>query len=186
MKFVLITGPQAVGKMTVGMSLAEKTGLKLFHNHMTIELALQFFDYATKEAQHIIHTFRKELFKTMAESDGAGMIFTYVWAFNLESEYEYVKELLSLFEKNGAQTYIVELEADLETRIDRNMTPLRLQEKASKRDTQRSHNELVKSLEKYRLNSEPGEVDHNNYLRINNSKMTPEAVADKIIEFFEF
>ena len=38
MKLVLIFGPQAVGKMTVGQELAKKTGLKLFHNHMTIEL----------------------------------------------------------------------------------------------------------------------------------------------------
>jgi len=35
MKFVLIFGPQAVGKMTVGQELANLTKLKLFHNHMT-------------------------------------------------------------------------------------------------------------------------------------------------------
>jgi dephospho-CoA kinase len=186
MKFVLITGPQAVGKMTVGMALAEKTGLKLFHNHMTIELALKFFDYASKEGQHIIHTFRKELFKTMAQSDGEGMIFTYVWAFNLESEYEYVNEIFTLFEENGAETYIVELEADLEVRIDRNQTPLRLEEKASKRNVEWSHNELIKSMDKYRLNSNPGEIEHNNYIRINNSEMSPEDVADLIIHRFKF
>ncbi|GAE48204.1 hypothetical protein JCM21738_5289 [Mesobacillus boroniphilus JCM 21738] len=38
MKFVLIFGPQAVGKMTVGHELEKITELKLFHNHMTIEL----------------------------------------------------------------------------------------------------------------------------------------------------
>ncbi|MED3553043.1 hypothetical protein P4449_21750 [Cytobacillus praedii] len=38
MKFVLIFGPQAVGKMTVGQELEKITELKLFHNHMTIEL----------------------------------------------------------------------------------------------------------------------------------------------------
>ena len=38
MKLILIFGPQAVGKMTVGQELATLTGLKLFHNHMTIDL----------------------------------------------------------------------------------------------------------------------------------------------------
>ena len=38
MDFVIIFGPQAVGKMTVGEELAKKTRLKLFHNHMTIDL----------------------------------------------------------------------------------------------------------------------------------------------------
>ena len=34
---VIIFGPPAVGKMTVGSKLSKLTGLKLFHNHMTIE-----------------------------------------------------------------------------------------------------------------------------------------------------
>ena len=42
-KIVLITGPQAVGKMTVGQELSKITNLKLFHNHMTIDLVSNFF-----------------------------------------------------------------------------------------------------------------------------------------------
>lgn len=42
MKLVIIFGPQAVGKMTVGQELEKLTGLKLFHNHMTIELVSHF------------------------------------------------------------------------------------------------------------------------------------------------
>lgn len=41
MKFVLIIGAGAVGKMTVGQELAKITGLKLFHNHMTIEPVIE-------------------------------------------------------------------------------------------------------------------------------------------------
>ena len=49
MKLVILFGPQAVGKMTVGQELAKQTGLKLFHNHMTIDLVSNFFDYGTVE-----------------------------------------------------------------------------------------------------------------------------------------
>ncbi len=45
MKFVLIFGPQAVGKMTVGQELTKITELKLLHNHMTIELLEPFFGF---------------------------------------------------------------------------------------------------------------------------------------------
>ncbi len=38
MKFVLLFGSQAVGKMEVGQELSKITDLKLFHNHMTIDL----------------------------------------------------------------------------------------------------------------------------------------------------
>ena len=45
MKFVLLFGPPAVGKMSVGRELEKITGLRLFHNHMTIELVVPFFDF---------------------------------------------------------------------------------------------------------------------------------------------
>jgi len=51
MKFVLIFGPHAVGKMTVGQELAGITGLKLFHNHMTIDLVANFFSYGTEQGR---------------------------------------------------------------------------------------------------------------------------------------
>ncbi|MEO6875756.1 MAG: shikimate kinase, partial [Opitutaceae bacterium] len=35
---VFIVGAPAVGKMTVGDALAKRTGLRLFHNHLTIDL----------------------------------------------------------------------------------------------------------------------------------------------------
>lgn len=46
---IMITGPQAVGKMTVGQELAKLTNFKLFHNHMSIDLVNNFFSYSTKE-----------------------------------------------------------------------------------------------------------------------------------------
>jgi shikimate kinase len=48
MKLIIIFGPQAVGKMTVGQELGKITNLKLFHNHMTIELVSPFFSTAKK------------------------------------------------------------------------------------------------------------------------------------------
>lgn len=47
MKLVILFGPQAVGKMTVGQCLEAKTDLKLFHNHMSIDFVSPFFDYGT-------------------------------------------------------------------------------------------------------------------------------------------
>ena len=77
-KLVLLTGPQAVGKMTVGQELAKITGLKLFHNHMTIDLALKFFDYSTKEGQKLVDDLRMDVFEAVAKSDLEGIIFTCV------------------------------------------------------------------------------------------------------------
>lgn len=40
MKLVIIFGPQAVGKMTVGQELEKTTNLKLFHNFLVMEVSL--------------------------------------------------------------------------------------------------------------------------------------------------
>jgi len=77
MKFVLIFGPQAVGKMTVGQELEKITGLKLFHNHMTIELLEPFLGFSS-EMWNLSNQFRMEIFKSVAKSEQEGLTFTYV------------------------------------------------------------------------------------------------------------
>jgi hypothetical protein len=69
MKLVIIFGPQAVGKMTVGHELEKVSDLKLFHNHMTIELVQPFFNYGTAEGKRLVKLFRNEIFKDVANSN---------------------------------------------------------------------------------------------------------------------
>jgi len=45
MKVLFLIGNAAVGKMTVGQELIKITGLRLFHNHMTIEPVIERFGY---------------------------------------------------------------------------------------------------------------------------------------------
>src|SRR5687767_3142913 len=92
-----IVGPPAVGKMTVGHALAERTGLKLLHNHHTIDLALRFFPYGTPPCPRLVGEFRRRIFEEVAASDLPGLIFTYVWAFDDPSEAATVEEYASPF-----------------------------------------------------------------------------------------
>jgi hypothetical protein len=78
----MLVGPPAVGKMTVGHALAARTGLRLFHNHHTIDLALRFFPYGSPPFQRLVGEFRRRIFEEVAASDLPGLIFTYVWAFD--------------------------------------------------------------------------------------------------------
>ena len=77
-----------------------------------------------------------------------------------------------------------ELEADLDVRLERNGTPLRLEEKASKRDVAASEARMLRAVENHRMNSNPGEIAHKNYIRINNTDLSPGAVAEMVaVEF---
>ncbi|MEL6925547.1 MAG: AAA family ATPase [Bacteroidota bacterium] len=184
MQFFIIFGPGAVGKMTVGKALAEKTGLKLFHNHVSLEFAFQYFEFGTPQFRKISELIRFETFKAVASSDLPGLIFTFVWAFDLPEEEKYVDRIVAIFEAVGADIYYVELEADQAIRIERNRSTARLEAKPSKRDIKRSENVLCHQDEKYRLNTFPGEFTRVNYLKINNDHLTAEAVADQIIDHF--
>lgn len=180
MKFVLIFGPQAVGKMTVGHELEKITDLKLFHNHMTIELVDPFFKYGTKEGNRLVSLFRQEIFEEVAKSDLYGLIFTYVWAFDHQADWDYVHKICNIFESKGGIVYFVELEADLAERLERNKSPHRLENKPTKRNVVESEMDLKRTIEKYRLNSVAGEIKQENYLKINNLTLSAEEVAEMV------
>lgn len=185
MKLVIITGPQAVGKMTVGQELEKLTDLKLFHNHMTIDLVDKFFDYSTSEARYLVDLFRKEIFKTVAGSDLSGLIFTYVWAFDQPSDHEFINSVKQIFEEFNAPIYTVELEADFDERIRRNILPHRLHHKPSKQNTVFSEAQLRQTAEKYRMNSQDNELGGANYLRINNNNISANEAAVYIRNHFK-
>lgn len=121
----------------------------------------------------------------MAKSDQYGLIFTYVWAFDMKEDWEYVDKVCRIFESEGGTVYFVELEADLDERLKRNKSPHRLQHKPTKRNLQRSEQNLVKSMDQYRLNSIEGEIERENYIRINNTNISADEEAQHIKEHFD-
>lgn len=186
MKLVIIFGPPAVGKMTVGRELARLTGLRLFHNHMTIELALNFFEYGHPSFHRLVSDFRRRVFEEVAASDLAGLVFTYVWALELEAERTYVDSVTAIFRARGADVYYVELYADLTERVRRNEAESRLAEKPSKRDTEASRAHLLEVSREHKLNTDGDFFYTHNYLRLDNTTLTPEEAARRIMEAFNW
>jgi shikimate kinase len=186
MKFIVVFGPPAVGKMTVGYELAKLTGFRLFHNHMTIELVLNFFDYEQPQFHALVAEFRKRIFEEVAASDLTGLIFTFVWALELESEKTYIERICGIFREKGADVYFVELEAELPERLKRNENEFRLLQKPSKRNVEQSRNHLLDSNEKYKLNSDGDFFYKENYLKVNNTNLSADETARRIIDEFGF
>lgn len=177
MKLVLIIGSGAVGKMTVGQELMKITGLRLFHNHMTIEPVIDVFGYFNAP---VIIKMRELIFEEFLKTDNEGMIFTVMWAFDMPSDREYVLDVASKFD----EVYCVELIADQAVRLERNKTENRLKNKASKRDLAASEQRVLNEDTNHRLVSEPGEIPFENYLRIDNTNLAPDVVARMIKESF--
>ena len=185
MKLVVILGPPAVGKMTVGQVLSEITGLKL-HNHMIAELLWQIFPLGqySEDMWRLKDLFTKEIFETIVKSDLPGLIYTNMLNFDLPDSCAYIQNILDLYKSHGAETCVVELCADLNVRVERNKTENRLFHKPSKRDIKTSENRLFDSEERKRLNTLDGELPFANYLKIDNTHLTPHDVALKIKSTF--
>lgn len=182
---VFVVGPPAVGKMTVGHELALRTGLRLFHNHHTIDLALRFFPYGTPPFHRLVGEFRRRIFEEVAASDLPGLIFTYVWAFDHASDDAMVEEYASIFRRHGGRVVYVELEATQAERLRRNETEFRLAEKPFKRDLEQSRRQLLELDAKYQLNSNGRFDGRPDYLRLDNTELSPDAVAEQVIAVFD-
>ncbi len=180
---IVVCGPQAVGKMTVAEALRDKLRYNMMMNHDSIELSDRIFGFATPAQKALNARIRESVFD-LAVRYGTDLIFTYVCAFEMREERDYLTGLHDLFTGSGGGFYFVELSADLETRLRRNETPHRMERKASKRDVAWSRANLLDDAEHHRLNSDEGEYWFANHIKIDNTALTPEQVADRVIEAF--
>jgi hypothetical protein len=186
MNFVVIFGPPAVGKMTVGHELAKLTGFRLFHNHMTIDLVLNFFEFGDDAFFRLVSDFRRRVFEEVAASELPGLIFTFVWGLELESDKKFIDESCEIFRQKGADVFFIELEADVSERLKRNESDFRLARKAPKRDLEKSRAGLLEGDSKHRLNSNGDFFYTQNYLKIDNTNLPAADAARQIVETFGF
>lgn len=130
---LMLFGPPAVGKLAVGRAITERSDFRLLHNHHTIELLLEIFDYHSPAFQRLNSLFRREVLAEAART-GTDLIFTFVWNLEDPSDAVAVGHLLQPFTVAGQAVAFAELSAPLAVRLERNRTELRLAEKKSKRD----------------------------------------------------
>ena len=183
MRLLILFGAQAAGKMTVGQAISRITPMKLFHNHMTIEPVIALFG-AYNGA--VTERLRQVVFEEFLKTDNYGLIFTFLWGFDLPSDWEYVEGLSKMYRDAGAQVDYVELICPQKVRLLRNRTENRLREKASKRDVALSEQRILSVESRCRCVSEPGEIPYERYLRLDNADLSPEEAAEIIVRHFGY
>lgn len=184
MSLLIVLGPPAVGKMTVGRAVADRSDFRLFHNHHTIELLLDVFDYGTPPFRTLNSEFRRRVVEEAAAS-GTDLVFTFVIDMDDEGEAAWLAGLAAPY---GDDVAVVELVADLDTRLVRNRTEHRLAEKKSKRDVDWSDANVRELEADYRMTSEPGRdapgerlLTRWPHLVIDNTDLPADETADRIL-----
>jgi hypothetical protein len=118
MKLLFIHGKPAVGKLTVARIVAQRTGGRLFHNHLAVNLALAVFPFGSPAFVAVREEVWLKVFRTAAAEGVPLLIFT----FNPEDTVPqaFVDQLFAEMAEAGVDVIPVELTAtedDIERRL---------------------------------------------------------------------
>jgi hypothetical protein len=174
MKLVFLYGPPAVGKLTVAKELAAITGYKVFHNHLTFDLASELFEPLSKAFSVLCDELRFRTFELAAQLGLEGMVFTFCYAYPHDNAF--VDRVRQIIVSAGGEVCFVQLVADLAELKRRVVAPDR-----------RSFGKLcsLKGLEDVasRWDLETPTPDSGT-LRIDNTRIPPPEVVRQIVEHF--
>jgi len=173
-KLVFVYGTPGVGKLTTAQALAELTGFKLFHNHLSFNLVKSVFDFPTKPFGELAATIRLAVFEAAARAQVPGLIFTCVYA-NPEDD-PFIVQVVELIARHGGEVLFVRLSCD--AAINERRVVAEERREFGKIDTVKS---LRGMLARWNLTSA---IAGRASLDIDNSALAPEAVARRIAEHF--
>lgn len=106
---IVLYGLPAVGKLTVARRLAERTGFRLFHNHLAVDLALSLFDFGTPGFRNLRAAIWREAFDAAFAGGVEGLIFTFNPEPSVDSDF--IPGLLDKVAGTGGRTLLAELTA---------------------------------------------------------------------------
>jgi hypothetical protein len=116
MKLIIIYGPPAAGKLTVGAEIARRTGFKLFHNHISIDYVKSVFDFGTPPFWRVVGRVRYGLIAEAARED-VSLIHTFCYEFDVDDEH--FANLIASAEDYGGEVHLVLLKCDDRERRNR-------------------------------------------------------------------
>ena len=183
MDLVIVFGPPAVGKMTVGAAISRLTGWPLFHNHVTIEAVLSVFGFGHPAFWPLVLEFRQRMFEEAINHRLAGMIYTFAWSIDDPADHAYISKLRQMITATGGRMFFAELKATWEERVRRNEHDDRLRSNPSKRNLEASRQFLTASAS-IQMNSTDPFWFADYHLCIDNTDVSPEAAAVRFLDAF--
>jgi len=176
MKLILIYGPPAVGKLTIAKEVAKKTGFKLFHNHLTIDLVCSVFPFGTVQFAELLEMIRLMVIEEVAKSD-IDFIFTLVYGaetFKRFRDDDFINSIIETVEKHKGEVCFVKLTCSKKEQFKR------LGEESRKVYTKLTDPKVLEEIEKeFKLDEK---IPFVKSLVIDTTELLPNESADKIIK----
>lgn len=169
MRCVFIHGPAACGKLTIAREVAALTGLRLFHNHLTVDLVASLFDFGSPPFVDLRESVWLQALETAAREDQS-LIFTFHPEASVRPDFP-ARVVAALAEHAGEVTF-VELtcpESEIEGRIE---------------SKSRARYGKLRSLAEYRKLRDAGAFDYPELpepaLRLDTSSLRAREAAERI------
>ena len=171
---VYLYGPPASGKLTVATALAETSGYRLFHNHLTVNPLREVFEFGSPAFIRVSTRWRLDVFAE-AMASGIDLIFTNNSAWGgdngRERFVEFAEQARRVVAANGGRTLFVQLTAPRDVML--------------RRVSNQSRVDLGKVIRPERLIQKLDTFDssalHDNDMLIDTSTVTPEEAAAQIV-----
>ncbi len=174
MNLICLYGPPASGKLTIAEELSAKTGFKLFHNHLTQDLAREIYPDFGSQRFSLVSRLRLDVFEYAAEND-TDLIFTFVYSGD-EDDKQFIANTIETVTKHNGNVHFVRINAPIETLLERVAN-----ESREKYHKLKDADILRTSLSRYDMNAE---VENTSTLAVDTSTTEPHDAVEKIITHF--
>ncbi|HYH36385.1 MAG TPA: AAA family ATPase [Candidatus Saccharimonadales bacterium] len=173
MKLIVIHGPPAAGKHTIGQELAGATGYKFFHNHLTVDVVRSLFDDEDERRLNLLLRLRVDTIAEAAHHD-LDTIFTMAYSDDQPSR-QFVKDMTEAVSRYEGVIHYVRLDPPDATLFERigNESRRRLG-----KPTEPSQLRHYITTRQTRVTIDPAT------LVLDTSKLTPEESVRRIIDEF--
>ena len=172
MKLILLHGPPAAGKLTVANYLSAMVGAKVLHNHLTIDLALSIYDEFGQEDFFAFSNKLRRIAISKAHERGVKHL-VLTFCYSSPEDNELVNQYLKLCNDRKIDFYPVFVCPTLDHLLERAQAEGR--QNSSKLS---DPDQLSKLIEKDNFCP----IDNPQTMSFDNSEMSAETVASKIVE----
>lgn len=117
MKLIVLYGPPAVGKYTIGKMLAERLGYRFLHNHLIVNVAASLFSVGSPEFMRFGRELSFKVFEEAMRGGVSGIVSTFVYEKGVDDEY--VRKTISFFESRGGSIIFIRLQCAERERMER-------------------------------------------------------------------
>jgi hypothetical protein len=174
MKLIVIYGAPGVGKLTTARALAELTGFRIFHNHLSFDLVKAVFDFPTPPFIRLSETVRLATFEAAAREKLPGLLFTFAYA--APDDDAFIKKIIQAVEPHDGKAVFVRLFCDRPTHERRVLA-----EERKRFGKITDPVSLREALKRWNFDSA---IPFGDGLEIDNTNVQPEIAARQIAEHF--